>query len=119
MSDTRGSSSSIGSGLNGLMPLPELSEAAVAKEDGAQDDEDNEDDVWSDAPAVDAEEDNTEVVTHEDSKDSDMLIPEPAGLESEFRFDLNDMKVDKILGTALNAVDQFYLMLRYIHYGFV
>ena len=57
---------------------------------------------------LDAEEGNTEVVTQEDSKDSTLIL-EPPGLESDFRFDLNDMKVDKILGTALNALDTIFI----------
>jgi hypothetical protein len=98
MSDTRGSSSSIGSASAALKPLAEVAEAGV--EDGVQDEDDEDDDVWSDTPVTDAEEGTAEDVTHKDSKASDAVIPEPAGLKSDFRFDLNDMKVDKILGTV-------------------
>jgi hypothetical protein len=76
-----------------------------------EDEEDHEDDVWSDTPAADAEEGIPEGGSHEDSKASDELSPEPAGLESDFRFNLNDMKVDKILGTTLNAQHHAHLLL--------
>ena len=85
------SSSNIGSASEAVKPRAELPEPAVTKED----------DTWSDTPVADTGERTAESCHHDmehDPKASDELGPEPAGLESNFRFNLHDMKVDTLLG---------------------
>lgn len=84
----------------GLQPLAGVPESAASTEAEA---EDEEDDVWGDTlDTVDQVEGDDEDDANQKASEWD-IGPEPAGLESHFRFDLKDMKVDKILGKRLDV----------------
>ena len=89
--------------------LAELPEPAVTREEGA----------WSNRAvgAADTEERTAEDDMEHGPKASDELGPEPAGLESDFRFDLHDMQADTLLGiySAKLTVAIFTLILA--HYS--
>ena len=102
-------SSNMGGASEAAKPLAELPEPAVTREEGA----------WSNRAvgAADTEERTAEDDMEHGPKASDELGPEPAGLESDFRFDLHDMQADTLLGiySAKLTVAIFTLILA--HYS--
>ena len=102
-----GSGSSIASASGALTPLAEAPETRETQDGVEPDDED--DDVWSDTPVAAANEENGD--PDSDSKASDELLPEPVGLESDFRFNLNDVKIDKILGQPFSVFEYLHPIL--------
>ena len=85
-----------------MQPLTEVAESPEAQDQ-------EQDDVWAEQPgnAVGAEEADAENGADEEVSEWD-IGPEPAGLESDFRFDLKDMEIQQALGKLLDVASPIF-----------